>query len=159
MIQTLTLSSTNTGDYFLSSDGLQLYHRNRDLINLNLYDDCFGCVFYIPSNRQLCFKCEKLSDVECLAQSNFQRVDVYYSFMILYENLESAGLKMYTSLNEIQNTLSEDIQSLFISAYNNALWDVTDSFNIMIGISLSFLIICSRLIPSMSRRLRNRLFL
>lgn len=33
------------------------------------------------------------------------------------------------------------------------------SFNIMIGISLSFLIICSRLIPSMNRRLRNRLFL
>lgn len=105
MIQTLTLSSRNTGDYFLSSDGLQLYHRNRDLINLNLYDDCFGCVFYIPSNRQSCFKCEKLPDVECLAQSNFQRVDVYYSFMILYENLESAGLKMYTSLNEIQNML------------------------------------------------------
>ena len=48
-------------------------------------------------------------------------VDVYYSFMILYENLESAGLKMYTSLNEIQNMLSEDIQSLFISAYNTLL--------------------------------------
>lgn len=32
-------------------------------------------------------------------------------------------------------------------------------YNIMIGISLSFLIICSRLIPSMNRRLRNRLFL
>lgn len=41
--------------------------------------------------------------------------------MILYENLESAGLKMYTSLNEIQNMLSEDIQSLFISAYNTSL--------------------------------------
>ena len=41
--------------------------------------------------------------------------------MILYENLESAGLKMYTSLNEIQNMLSEDIQSLFISAYNTLL--------------------------------------
>ena len=109
MIQTLTLSSRNTGDYFLSSDGLQLYHRNRDLINLNMYDDCFG------------FKCEKLSDVECLAQSNFRMVDVYYSFMVLYENLESAGLKMYTSLNEIQNMLSEDIQSLFISAYNTLL--------------------------------------
>lgn len=121
MIQTLTLSSRNTGDYFLSSDGLQLYHRNRDLINLNPYDDCFGCVFYIPSNRQSCFKCEKLPDVECLAQSNFQMVDVYYSFMVLYENLESAGLKMYTSLNEIQNMLSEDIQSLFISAYNTLL--------------------------------------
>lgn len=122
MIQTLTLSSTNTGDYFLSSDGLQLYHRKRDPINLNMYDDCFGCVFYIPSNRQsCCFKCEKLPDVECLAQSNFQRVDVYYSFMILYENLESVGLKMYTSLNEIQNMLSEDIQSLFISAYNTLL--------------------------------------
>ena len=121
MIQTLTLSSRNTGDYFLSSDGLQLYHRERDLINLSLYDDCFGCVFYIPSNRQSCFKCEKLPDVECLAQSNFQMVDVYYSFMILYENLESAGLKMYTSLNEIQNMLSEDIQSLFISAYNTLL--------------------------------------
>lgn len=48
-------------------------------------------------------------------------VDVYYSFMILYENLESVGLKMYTSLNEIQNMLSEDIQSLFISAYNTLL--------------------------------------
>lgn len=48
-------------------------------------------------------------------------VDVYYSFMILYKNLESAGLKMYTSLNEIQNMLSEDIQSLFISAYNTLL--------------------------------------
>ena len=48
-------------------------------------------------------------------------VDVYYSFMVLYENLESAGLKMYTSLNEIQNMLSEDIQSLFISAYNTLL--------------------------------------
>ena len=48
-------------------------------------------------------------------------VDVYYSFMILYENLESAGLKVYTSLNEIQNMLSEDIQSLFISAYNTLL--------------------------------------
>lgn len=119
MIQTLTLSSRNTGDYFLSSDGLQLYHRG--LINLNPYDDCFGCVFYIPSNRQSCFKCEKLPDVECLAQSNFQMVDVYYSFMILYENLESAGLKMYTSLNEIQNMLSEGIQSLFISAYNTLL--------------------------------------
>lgn len=117
MIQTLTLSSRNTGDYFLSPDGLQLYHRNRDL----LYDDCFGCVFYISSNRQSCFKYEKLSDVECLAQSNFQRVDVYYSFMILYENLESAGLKVYTSLNETQNMLSEDIQSLFISAYNTLL--------------------------------------
>lgn len=41
--------------------------------------------------------------------------------MVLYENLESAGLKMYTSLNEIQNMLSEDIQSLFISAYNTLL--------------------------------------
>ena len=41
--------------------------------------------------------------------------------MVLYENLESAGLKMYTSLNEIQNILSEDIQSLFISAYNTLL--------------------------------------
>lgn len=121
MIQTLTLSSTNTGDYFLSSDGLQLYHRKRDLINLNMYDGCSGCVFYISSSRQLCFKYEKLPDVECLAQSNFQKVDVYYSFMILYKNLESVGLKMYTSLNEVQNMLSKDIQSLFISAYNTLL--------------------------------------
>lgn len=119
MIQTLTLSSMNTGDYFLSPDGLQLYHRNRD--HLNLYDDCFGCVFYISSNRQFCFKYEKLPDVECLAQSTFQTVDVYYLFMILYQNLESAGLKMYTSLSEIQNMLSKDIQSLFISAYNTLL--------------------------------------
>ena len=126
MIQTLTLSSRNTGDYFLSSAGLTTHFREMYLINLNMYDDCFGCVFYIPSNRQSCFKCEKLPDVECLAQSNFQRVDVYYSFMTLYENLESAGLKMYTSLNEIQNMLSEDIQSLFISAYNTLTKDILE---------------------------------